>query len=96
MGDTAKDPVDHDRTNCQYTGETMKDIRFIPGLILCAIGIGAVAVSIHLFAIGYMGEGALAAVVAIVAAGVGVTWMRAEHHRVMHRNQRWMADHPRQ
>lgn len=95
MGDTAKDPVDHARTNCQYTGETMKDIRFIPGLILCALGVGAVAVSIHLFAIGHMGEGALAAVVAMVAGMAGVMWMLAEHHRVVHRNEQWMADHPR-
>jgi hypothetical protein len=94
MGDTAKDPVDHARTNCQFTGEAMKDIRFIPGLVLCALGVGALAVGIHLFAIGHAGEGLLAAVVALVAAAAGVTWMLAEHHRIVHRNQQWMAEHP--
>jgi len=94
MGDTAKDPVDHARTNCQFTGETMKDIRFIPGLVLCALGVGALAGGIHLLAIGSVGEGVPAAVVAIVAAAAGVTWMLAEHHRIVRRNQRWLAEHP--
>lgn len=96
MGDTAKDPVDHARTNCQYTGEALKDIRFIPGFILCAIAVGAVGVSIHLFAIGAVGDGVMAAVIAMAATVVGVGWILVEHHRVVHRNQRWLADHPRQ
>ena len=66
MGDTAKDPVDHARTNCQFTGETMKDIRFIPGLVLCALGVGALGGGTHLLAIGSGGEVVLAVVLECV------------------------------
>ncbi len=95
MGDAARDPVDHARTNYQFAGQTMKDIRYTPGLIPCAVGEGAPAVSIHLFAIGSAGEAMLATAVAIGTELAGVGWVLAEHRGAVNRNRRWSAENPR-
>lgn len=93
MGDTARDPVDHVRTNCQLTGETMKDGRIVPGLLLAAVGVFALASGVHLLAIGSVAAAALSAGIAVLLGGLGVACILAEHHRVVHQQQRWQAGH---
>lgn len=70
-------------------GETMRDGRTLPGLLLAAIGIAALAVSLHLFGIGRTADGELSAVSAVVIGTAGVIWLVVEHRRVVH-----LREHP--
>ncbi|AMO60398.1 UsfY protein [Mycolicibacterium phlei] len=89
-----KDPVDHARTTRPHAGESMKDTRNMPGLILAGVAlvlfvsaIAAHAVSNHGVGIGL---GSTSAVVFVVAGG----WLLAEHMRVRKLEERWYAEHP--
>lgn len=93
MGKTTRDPVDHARTNCQFTGEAMQDGRIASGLLPCALGVLALAGGIYLLAVGTVGSAALLAGIAVIAGGLGAACVLIEHHRVLVRYRQWVADH---
>ncbi len=64
-------------------GETMRDGRTLPGLLLAEIGILALAVSLHLFGIGRTADGGVSAISAALIGTAGVVWLVVEHRRVV-------------
>lgn len=64
-------------------GETMRDGRTLPGLLLAMIGILALAVSLYLFGIGRMGDAGVSAISAALIGAAGVVWLVVEHRRVV-------------
>jgi hypothetical protein len=78
MGDTASDPVDHDRTTQPLAGETMKNTAKTPGLVLVAMALGAFVVCLASFAIRQVGVGVSAASVALLTAGAALAWLTME------------------
>ena len=64
-------------------GETMRDGRTLPGLLLAMIGILALAVSLYLFGIGRTGDAGMSAISAALIGGAGVVWLVVEHRRVV-------------
>ncbi|WP_313673923.1 hypothetical protein [Mycolicibacterium sp.] len=94
MPDTPEDPVDHTRTSRRFTGETMKNTRTTPGLALVAVAVLALAGALYLLAVGHMAGAALAAGIATALGAAGAAWIRAEHHRVVRHEERWLTAHP--
>lgn len=82
MGRPSRDPVDHARTTRPYAGETLKDSGRIPGLSLIGAGIVAFVMCLAAFALGQVGAGVAAAVVAQLAAGGGLAWLSMDRRRV--------------
>lgn len=94
MGDNAQDPVDHVRTTRMHAGETMKNTRALPGVLLGALAVIATAFSVYLFGNGKVGDGIAIAVVAVAIGTGSILWILAEHHRVMRAEQAWLLRHP--
>jgi putative Ca2+/H+ antiporter (TMEM165/GDT1 family) len=91
---TPEDPVDHARTTRPHAGQTMKDTKNLPALVLlgCALvafvaALAAHATSNHLVGIGL---GCLSAVL-FISAGA---WLVIESRRVKRIEERWLDDHP--
>lgn len=82
MGEPSRGPVDHARTTRPYAGETLKDTGRIPGLVLVGAGIVAFVMCLVAFALGQVGSGIAAAVVAQLAAGAGLAWLSMDRRRV--------------
>jgi hypothetical protein len=74
MGDTASDPIDHDRTTQPLAGETMKNTAKTPGLFLVAVAVVAFVVCLASFALHQVGVGLGAAIVTLLAAGAALAW----------------------
>lgn len=76
-------------------GETMRDGRALPGLLLVTVGVMALAASLYLFGIGRMADGRLSAASAALIGAAGVIWLLVEHRRVAHLSEnRRMAGPP--
>jgi putative Ca2+/H+ antiporter (TMEM165/GDT1 family) len=91
---TPNDPVDHARTTRPHAGETMKDTKNMPALILLGLAlfsfVGAlVAHASDEHSVGII-FGCISAVL-FIAAGV---WFLIEHRRVKSIEEQWHADHP--
>lgn len=89
------DPVDHARTTRPHAGETMKDTKNLPALILLGIALAAFVGALAATASGHGGDvgvilGSISAVVFIVAG----VWFLVEHRRVRGIEERWHAEHP--
>ncbi|MGV0852764.1 protein UsfY [Mycolicibacterium phlei] len=89
-----KDPVDHARTTRPHAGESMKDTRNMPGLILAGVALVLFVSALAAHGAGHhdvgIGLGSTSAVVFIIAGG----WLLAEHLRVRKIEERWYAEHP--
>lgn len=94
MGDTARDPVDHVRTTRMHAGETMKNTRALPGILLGALAVFAMAFCLFLFADGHVVDGVASAFVTMAIGTGSVLWILGEHHRVMRVERAWLAQHP--
>lgn len=94
MPDTSHDPVDHSRTARRFTGEAMKNTRTSPGLVSAGLGVLALVCGLNLVALGHLGAGVVAGLVAVVAGTVGALWILAEHRRVVRHELAWLAEHP--
>ena len=94
MGNTADDPVDHARTARNYAGETMKNTRSLPGLVLSGLGVLALVIGLYLVAVGNTGGAVIALIVALVLGGAGTTALLGAHRRVVRREQQRQAAHP--
>jgi Flp pilus assembly protein TadB len=82
MGDNSRDPVDDHRTTRPLAGESMKNTAKTPGFLLIAIGVVAFVVCLASFAIGQVGVGVGAVVVALLAGGAGMAWLTMEGRRI--------------
>ena len=82
MGDTASDPIDHQRTTQPLTGETLKNTAKAPGLAFVAVAVVAFVVCLAGFAVRQVNVGIGAAIVALLAAGAALAWLAMEARRV--------------
>ncbi|MCV7215604.1 hypothetical protein H7J51_09945 [Mycobacterium crocinum] len=94
MGNTGRDPIDHSRTTRQRAGETMKNTRTMPGLVLGAVAIVAFVIGLFMFAASHIAAGVVAEVVAAIAAVVAVAWMLGQHRRIGRAAAAYAAEHP--
>jgi hypothetical protein len=82
MGDMSRDPIDPYRNTQPIAGESMKDTAKAPGFVLLAAGVVAFVVCLVDFALGQVGVGVAAIVVALLAGGAGLAWLGMEDRRV--------------
>jgi protein-S-isoprenylcysteine O-methyltransferase Ste14 len=82
MGDSASDPIDHQRTTQPLAGETMKNTAKAPGLAFVAVAVVAFVVCLASFAVRQVNVGIGAAIVALLAAGAALAWLAMEARRV--------------
>ncbi|MEU7632862.1 hypothetical protein AB0C34_23215 [Nocardia sp. NPDC049220] len=73
------------RTARYHAGEALEDGNNIPGIVLCALGILALALTLVAAAYGFMGWMVVAVAAAVVCGSVGVTWVLLAHKRVKNR-----------
>jgi len=93
MGDTASDPVDHQRTTQPLAGETMKNTAKAAGLAFVAVAAAAFVVCLASFAIRQVNVGIDAAIVALLAAGAALAWLTMEARRVRQVERDWSSAH---
>jgi uncharacterized membrane-anchored protein len=91
MGDTASDPIDHQRTTQRLTGETLKNTAKAPGLALVAVV--AFVVCLAGFAVRQVNVGIGAAIVALLAVGAALAWLAMEARRVRQVQREWSSAH---
>ncbi|BBU22854.1 hypothetical protein [Mycobacterium xenopi] len=91
MGDTSRDPVDYHRTTRPHAGEAISDVTNLPGLVLVGTGVVAMAICVAAFAMGQVGVGIAAVVVALLASAAGMAWLAAERRRVRDIERRQLA-----
>ncbi|MBF6174744.1 hypothetical protein IU476_25045 [Nocardia blacklockiae] len=70
------------RTSRNHAGEGLEDGYNVPGIVLCALGIVAMALALTAAGYGFSGWAVVAGVVAAVCAVAGVAWLLLEHRRV--------------
>ncbi|ULE33657.1 protein UsfY [Mycobacterium sp. IDR2000157661] len=89
-----KDPVDHARTTRPHAGETMKDSRNMPAVIL--LGVSGVSFVGGLAAYGTdnYDVGAILMVISTVLLVISLAWFLIAHLRVRKIEDRWHEDHP--
>jgi hypothetical protein len=96
MGDTSRDPIDHQRTTDPRAGESMKSGVKTPGLLLLAVGVVAIVVCLASFAQRQVSVGIAAIAVALLASGAGFAWLGMESRRVRQVHRDWKSAHRRQ
>lgn len=89
-----QDPVDHARTTRSHAGETMKDNRNMPALLVVALGLVLFVGCLTAFASGSIGVGVLLALLALIGVSVGSLWLAAAHRRARDIERRWYDGHP--
>lgn len=88
------DPVDHARTTRKHAGETMKDTKNLPALVLLGFGLVCFVGALAAFGAGHPGVGGVLVVVAAVLLIIAGAWLFIEHKRVRRIEDRWYTDHP--
>lgn len=73
---------DDARTSRNHAGEGLEDGYNVPGIVLCALGIVAMALALTAAGYGFAGWAVVAGVVAAVCGITGVAWLLLEHRRV--------------
>jgi protein-S-isoprenylcysteine O-methyltransferase Ste14 len=91
MGDTASDPIDHQRTTRPFAGETMKNTAKAPGLAFVAVAVVAFVVCLAGFAVRQVNVGIGAAIVALLAAGAALACLSMERRRVRQVQRDWSS-----
>ncbi|EKF21459.1 putative usfY protein [Mycolicibacterium hassiacum DSM 44199] len=89
-----KDPVDHARTTRPHAGETMKDTKNLPGLVLLGVALVSFVGALAAFGAGHPDVGTTLAVIAAVLMVVSLGWLVIEHMRVRRIEERWYQEHP--
>jgi hypothetical protein len=89
-----KDPVDHSRTTRPHAGESMKDNKIMPGLIVIGLALVTFVGSLAAFATRHPDVGLVLATLAAAGFLIGGGWILVEHLRVRRLEERWYADHP--
>lgn len=94
MGDTAKDPVDHQRTTRKHAGENWKNTAAMPGLIAVGLSTAAIFTAIFAFATRQTHGGILFAVIAALLLVGGLAWLEVQRRRVRRVEVRYLREHP--
>lgn len=89
-----KDPVDHARTTRPHAGETMKDTKNVPALIVLGVAVVLFVACLAAFGTAHADSGVILAVLAAAGFIAGGAWLVIEHRRVRDVEQRWHAQHP--
>lgn len=89
-----KDPVDHARTTRPHAGESMKDNKNMPGLIVIGVALVLFVSALAAHGVGHhgvgIGLGSGSAALFIIGGG----WLLVAHLRVRKVEDRWYAEHP--
>ncbi|MDM4142859.1 MULTISPECIES: LapA family protein [Mycobacterium] len=83
-------PVDHDRTADPRMGGAGQT----PGLLVVAAAALAFVVCVANFALGQVGAGVAAAIVAMLAFGAGLSWLAMDRRRIRDAERHWTISHP--
>ncbi len=75
------------RTSRRHAGEGIEDGYNIPGIVLCALGMVALALTLTAAGYGFGGWAIVAGVVCAVCLIGGITWMVLESRRVQARDE---------
>lgn len=89
-----EDPVDHARTTRPHAGESMKDSKNMPALILLGVALVCFVSGLAAFGAGHPDFGTGLGVIAVSVFAVSMLWFAVEHRRVRRIEQRWYATHP--
>lgn len=89
-----KDPVDHVRTTRPHAGESMKDNKIMPGLVVIGLSLVSFVAALSAFATSNHDVGVMFCALALAGFVVGGGWLLMEHQRVRRLEERWYADHP--
>jgi hypothetical protein len=89
-----KDPVDHARTTRPHAGESMKDNKVMPALIVIGLALVSFVACLAAFATQHHDTGLVMASVAAAGFVIGGAWLAVEHLRVRRLEDRWYAEHP--
>lgn len=89
-----KDPVDHARTTRPHAGESMKDNKIMPGLVVIGVALVLFVSGLAAHASGHHNVGISLGLASLVLFVVGGAWLLIEHLRVRRIEERWYADHP--
>ncbi|WP_280238296.1 hypothetical protein [Nocardia abscessus] len=81
-GQTRGEFPDQSRTTRSHAGEGIEDGYNIPGLVLCALGIVALALTLTAAGYGFAGWAVVGAIAAAALVGSGIAWILLEHRRV--------------
>src|ERR1700752_2931674 len=89
-----KDPVDHSRTTRPHAGESMKDNKIMPGLVVIGVTLVLFVSCLAAFATSHHDVGLTLASLAGAGFIIGAGWLLVEHLRVRRIEERWYAEHP--
>jgi archaellum biogenesis protein FlaJ (TadC family) len=89
-----KDPVDHARTTRPHAGESMKDNRIMPALILIGVALVLFVACLAAFATAHHDVGLVLAALSAAGFVIGAVWLALEHLRVRRIEERWYSEHP--
>ena len=82
MKNIARDPVERDQNIRRYADESAHGLARRPGLIVVGAGVLAVVVCVANFALGEVSGGVAAAIVGLLAFGVGLDWLGMDRRRI--------------
>ncbi|WP_101948597.1 protein UsfY [Mycobacterium sp. 3519A] len=89
-----KDPVDHARTTRPHAGESMKDNKIMPGLIVIGVALVLFVSALAAHASAHHNVGISLGITSLVLFLIGGGWLLVEHLRVRRIEERWYAEHP--
>ncbi|MDX1884127.1 protein UsfY [Mycolicibacterium sp. 120270] len=89
-----KDPVDHSRTTRPHAGETMKDTKEMPALIVIGVALVSFVGALAAHATNHHSTGIMLGSISAALLAVGLVWLAVEHRRVRGIEERWYAEHP--
>src|SRR5919108_4023622 len=89
-----KDPVDRSRTTRPHAGESMKDNKVMPGLIVIGLALVSFVACLAAFATRHSDVGLTLALLSGAGFIIGGGWLLIEHMRVRRIEERWYAEHP--
>jgi hypothetical protein len=89
-----KDPVDHARTTRPHAGESMKDNKIMPGLIVIGVALVLFVSGLAAHGSGHHNVGIGLGLTSLVLFLIGGGWLAVEHLRVRRIEERWYAEHP--
>jgi putative Ca2+/H+ antiporter (TMEM165/GDT1 family) len=88
------DPVDHARTTRPHAGETMKDTKNMPALILLGVALVTFVAALAAHATSNHTVGVVLGCISAVVFIVTGAWFLIAHRRVQGIEERWYAEHP--
>jgi protein-S-isoprenylcysteine O-methyltransferase Ste14 len=89
-----EDPVDHARTTRPHAGETMKDTKNMPALILLGVALVSFVAALAAHATSNHSVGVMLGCISAVVFVVAGAWFLIAHRRVKNIEERWYAEHP--